>query len=1516
MLISQSVPQALAAGCDSAQFVSDLTIPDGSSFAPRAALTKTWRLSNNGTCTWNTNYSVVWAGGDGMGPTTSVRLPVSVPPGQMLDISVNLIAPSAAGHYKSLWKLSNASGSQFGIGSSGNDPFWVDINVIDINAVVYDFVTNAPYAQWKSGAGLLPYPGTSGDSRGYSFSVNNPHLEDDSFASEPGLLTVPQNKFNGYIQATYPEFQVQAGDKLQTLVNCEFGASACYVTFRIDYILPNGVQKTLWSWKEAYDRRFYRANLDLTSLTGQKVKFVFMLLSTGLASGDRAIWGSPRIVRTGTTQPPAPPATLTALPPLTPTATPITPPPPTPGPAGCDRATFVSDVTVQDGTTFAPGEAFTKTWRLKNSGSCTWTTAYKLVYYSGEQMSAPTTVNLPWGAVRDQTVDISVNMVAPTGPGQYRGFWILANASGQFFGIGANASDPIWVSINVAGDSPSNNASYDFLANVCSAEWKSGAGTLPCPGTDGDSRGLVLSLNPAKLEDGTADTPGLLTFPQFRYNGYIQGTYPTFTVQPGDHFKTIVGCEYGSSCYVDFRLDYMAANGFIGTFWQRREQNEGIPHAVDVDLTPLAGRSVRFILTLLATGYASNDRAVWAAPRIERAASPTTPTITPVPPQWLTYTNQQYGFQFMYPPQSQILSQSPTYLKMNLPFTSGTNLVEKYLETVVVENANPCQSPLSPTSPPGSPTETVVINGISFLKQMGGDAAAGNHYEWVAYSTLHGNACISMDFVLHSLGAIDPPPPNFDKAAESAVFDQIMSTFGWTTPSVTPSFTPTSTTSTTPVPGSGVIVPAPDIQKLFMQDAATGWAIGNSYILWTMNGGGTWYNVNPPGISSVQNGFFQDWSRGWVLATVSDSGLPVLLRTTNGGSTWTSYGNLPFNGGYIQFLDNMNGFVLSGEASGMNKQAVSLYQTIDGGATWTLKYANDPSQPNNSLPFSGHKNGMAFRDTTHGWVGGDIPTPGFAYFYRTDNGGTSWTQQPLAIPTGYESAGISITAPSFFGSNDAVLPVWMSTNAGRDLFIYTTHDGGTTWNASASFAHQSFNTSIATMTDTFTWDPAGFFHVTNDGGANWRQVNSNVDFGDSVRDMDFVSPFHGWVVDVDTNGNLALYRTSDGGITWNALYGNTAPPSLPDLTVSGMWIELQNPSCLNPGDALGVRLRVTNNGQGATGAFTVRVNDVDQTLNGLGPGETTSMFFPSYNNPVTAIVDATNLVAESNENNNLVTQIVAVPTQPLPCSTPFTTPSIPSPTITPAIVPSITPTPMVLSGPYAVVNVSPNDVLNIRSGAGSSQPMVGSFPASTTNVMRTGPTASADGATWVEVQNPSGGTGWVNSSYLTEYVTHEAFCADGRVPALIEQLKGSVNQSNGGTLSALVSPVHGMDVQLWLHSPAVNFNTGSTAPLFTSADSYNWGVGPSSIPDVGTFSQVIQPKLQEVFNSTNMETHCDDLTNVFNHSQPWPYTNIRFYNLYKPAAGDQLDFRTWLIGIEYINGQPYLHSLVSIVWEP
>ena len=113
---------------------------------------------------------------------------------------------------------------------------------------------------------------------------------------------------------------------------------------------------------------------------------------------------------------------------------------------------------------------------------------------------------------------------------------------------------------------------------------------------------------------------------------------------------------------------------------------------------------------------------------------------------------------------------------MYLPFTAGTNLVQKYVDISVVEGANPCKSPQ--TTPMAS-SENVTINGIQFLKEIGSEGATGNLYDWTAYSTLKGNACISLTFVLHSTnpGVFQTPPPLFDAAAESAVFGTIMSTY-------------------------------------------------------------------------------------------------------------------------------------------------------------------------------------------------------------------------------------------------------------------------------------------------------------------------------------------------------------------------------------------------------------------------------------------------------------------------------------------------------------------------------------------------------------------------------------------------------------------------------------------------------------------------------------------------------------------------------------------------------------------
>ncbi|MFH1185963.1 MAG: NBR1-Ig-like domain-containing protein [Chloroflexota bacterium] len=112
----------------------------------------------------------------------------------------------------------------------------------------------------------------------------------------------------------------------------------------------------------------------------------------------------------------------------------------------CDNSAYVADVSIPDGTTIKAGEKFTKTWRIYNSGSCAWTTAYKLVFDSGDAMGGATTL-IPAAVPAGQQTDISVAMTAPTTNGTFKGNWRMQNDKGLSFG------NVIYVEIKVGSGS-------------------------------------------------------------------------------------------------------------------------------------------------------------------------------------------------------------------------------------------------------------------------------------------------------------------------------------------------------------------------------------------------------------------------------------------------------------------------------------------------------------------------------------------------------------------------------------------------------------------------------------------------------------------------------------------------------------------------------------------------------------------------------------------------------------------------------------------------------------------------------------------------------------------------------------------------------------------------------------------------------------------------------------------------------------------------------------------------------
>jgi hypothetical protein len=100
---------------------------------------------------------------------------------------------------------------------------------------------------------------------------------------------------------------------------------------------------------------------------------------------------------------------------------------------------FVRDVNVPDGTHFAAGAAFTKTWRLRNSGACTWDASYRLNFVAGERMDGPESMSDGTSAIGQtvlpgEEVDISVALTAPQADGTYHGQWQLVAPDGTAFG--------------------------------------------------------------------------------------------------------------------------------------------------------------------------------------------------------------------------------------------------------------------------------------------------------------------------------------------------------------------------------------------------------------------------------------------------------------------------------------------------------------------------------------------------------------------------------------------------------------------------------------------------------------------------------------------------------------------------------------------------------------------------------------------------------------------------------------------------------------------------------------------------------------------------------------------------------------------------------------------------------------------------------------------------------------------------------------------------------------------------
>jgi hypothetical protein len=277
--------------------------------------------------------------------------------------------------------------------------------------------------------------------------------------------------------------------------------------------------------------------------------------------------------------------------------------------------------------------------------------------------------------------------------------------------------------------------------------------------------------------------------------------------------------------------------------------------------------------------------------------------------------------------------------------------------------------------------------------------------------------------------------------------------------------------------------------------------------------------------------------------------------------------------------------------------------------------------------------------------------------------------------------------------------------------------------------------------------------------------------------------------------------------------------------------------------------------------------------------------------------------------------------------------SVPIPTPADTSTPEVVPTPENTATPeyviweamsaesmYAVVWVSSEENLPVRQSAGISGTVVDTLPANQRQFLLTGNSSMLGSSLWVEIERPNGGAGWVNAWFLTEDVQADVFCEDVRVLDLLAEFRQAVLDQDGNRLGNVLSPKRDLVLRHNWWNPEIKIETKDIPRIFLSLEVYDWGMDRSNdTPIVGTFSEVFSPRFSKLFGD-QLEISCNTLEagdtagEVF-----WPeeFQNLNFYSLYRPAMdpGSRLDWITWVFGIEYVRGEPFIAVMIQYIGE-
>ena len=241
-----------------------------------------------------------------------------------------------------------------------------------------------------------------------------------------------------------------------------------------------------------------------------------------------------------------------------------------------------------------------------------------------------------------------------------------------------------------------------------------------------------------------------------------------------------------------------------------------------------------------------------------------------------------------------------------------------------------------------------------------------------------------------------------------------------------------------------------------------------------------------------------------------------------------------------------------------------------------------------------------------------------------------------------------------------------------------------------------------------------------------------------------------------------------------------------------------------------------------------------------------------------------------------------------------------------------------IEGPdhYAVIWLTRGESLAVRETAGITGRVVAEVSSTETRLRRTGRTTRLGSSSWFEVRTPSRVVGWAPAWNVTEYVPSDMFCADPRARELIDEFHRAVRDEDAQRLQSVLNPRRGLVVRIDPWNPEIQIESDETLSVFSDAREVNWGSRyASNTPIQGSFSDVVLPSLQPA-----LEGGEDPMCNALRlgqgaAGQEWPpqYDNLNYYSLmYRPeSSSNPYNWRTWAIGIEYVDDQPYITLLVQ-----